>query len=69
MLAQLITTVGFTAWALALYTLLPMALRLHLKQNSSRAKPFIHPVRMTWKPGVWAALSLVILILVHIIEN
>ncbi len=69
MLTQFITTIGFTAWALALYILLPMAFRLHLMQNSSRAKSPKLPVRRTWKPGAWATASLIILILIRIIEN
>jgi hypothetical protein len=69
MLTQLITTIGFTAWALALYALLPKAFRLHLKQNSSRTKALKQPVRLTWKPGAWATAGLLILILVRLSEN
>ena len=69
MLEQVITTIGFTAWALALYALLPKAFHLHLKQNAGRTKALKQPVRMAWQPGAWAAVSLVVIIALKFSES
>lgn len=69
MLAQIIITIGFTAWASALYALLPKALHLHLRQNNGWTKALKQPVRMTWQPGAWATAALLLMILLKFSEN
>lgn len=69
MLAQAITLIGFSTWAMLLYAMLPKAFSLHLRQNRRGPQAIKQPVRMTWKAGALATASLLVMVLVRLSEN